>query len=214
MAAPTALHEIVHESRADRERSVDEWGRDSRLIRLLAPVASLRWDVRVVGSENVRRGGTLIVVNTRKLALTPVFVAWALSEALDRPVRFVGRPDTVPFGPLLQRVGGLLAQPTEIAGALRAGEVVLLGAAATNRSRHAGSVDPALLAAAIREQVPVHVAASTSTTIGRQVRVDLAPALRMSRKRRGPLAEVELAEQAQHRLQSMLDSPTGLAGPR
>ena len=214
MAAPTALHEIVHESPAARERSVDDWGRDGRLIRLLAPGASLRWDVSVVGSEHIRRGGALIVVNTRSLALTPVFVAWALSETLDRPVRFVGRPDTVPFGPLLQRVGGLLAQPTEVAGALRAGEVVLLGAAATRRSRQAGSVDPALLAAAIREHVPVHVASATSTMIGRQVRVDIAPPMRMSRKRRGPLAEVELAEQAQHRLQSMLDSPAGPVGPR
>ena len=214
MVAPTAFHEIVHETPAARQRSVDDWGRDSRLIRLLTPVASLRWDVHVIGSEHVRRGAALIVVNTRSLALTPVLVAWALSEAIDRPVRFVGRPDTVPFGPLLQRVGGLLAHPAEVAGALRAGEVVLLGAAATRRSRQAGSVDPALLAAAICEQVPVHVAASTSTMIGRQVRVDVAPPMRTSRMRRGPLAEVELAEQAQHRLQAILDSSTGAEGAR
>jgi hypothetical protein len=58
------------------------------------------------------------------------------------------------------------------------------------------------------------VAASTSTMIGRQVRVDVAPPMRLSRKRRGPLAEVELAEQAQHRLQAILDSSTGAEGAR
>ena len=41
-----------------------------------------------------------------------------LSEAVDRPVRFVGRPDVAPIGPLLRRIGGLLDHPDEVAGAL------------------------------------------------------------------------------------------------
>ena len=189
--------------------TVDEWGRDARFVRAIAPLTHLRWDVSVGGAQHLPHHGAIVVVNTRRFALTPISTALALSEELDRPVRFVGRPDHVPFGPLLGRLGGLLAQPAEIAGALRAGELVVLGAAGTGNPRHAGAVDPALLAPAIAEHVPVHVAATLSSLVGRQARVEVVGALRAGRKRRGPLAEVELAERAQHRLQELLDELGG-----
>ena len=196
--------------------TVDEWGRDTRLIDALAPIAHLRWDVTVGGEQHVRAGGALVIVNTRRFALTPISTALALGEALRRPVRFVGRPDSVPFGPFLRRVGGLLAHPDEIRGALRAGEVVVVGAQGTSNPRHVGTVDHTLVAAAVQENVAIHVAATMSTMISRQARVEMAPALRLRNKRRGPLAEVELAEQAQRRLQDLLDemggTRTGLPG--
>lgn len=190
--------------------TVDEWGRDARLIDALAPVAHLRWDVTVGGEQHVGPGGALVIVNARRFALTPISTALALSEALRRPVRFVGRPDSVPFGPFLRRIGGLLAHPDEIAGALRAGEVVVVGAQGTRNPRHVGPVDHTLVAAALRENVAVHVAATLSTMISRQARVEMAAALRPRKKRRGPLAEVELAEQAQRRLQDLLDEMGGV----
>lgn len=189
--------------------TVDEWGRDAQVVGLLAPLAHLRWDISVGGQHHLPKGAALVVVNTRRMALTPLSTALALSEALDRPVRFVGRPDFVPFGPLLRRVGGLLTLPEEIGGALRAGEIVVLGARATANPRHAGKVDHTFVAAAIREAVPVHVAATLSTMFSRHARVEVAAALRSSRHRRGPLAEVELAEHAQHRLQELLDEMGG-----
>lgn len=189
--------------------TIDEWGRDAAFVRAIAPLAHLRWDVSVGGAEHLPRGGALLVVNTRRFALTPVYTALALSEELDRPVRFVGRPDIVPFGPLLGRVGGLLAHPAEIGGALRAGALVVLGAAATGNPRHAGAVDAGLVAAAVAERVSLHVGATLNSLVGRQARVEIAGALRAGRKRRGPLAEVELAEQAQHRLQELLDELGG-----
>ena len=111
----------------------------------------------------------------------------------------------VPLGPALRRAGGLLAQPAEIAGAVRAGELVILGAAGTSDARQAGAIDPALIAPAIHEHVHVYTAATLSSMIGRQARVEVGPALRIPTTRRGPLAEVELAEQLQHRLQVALD---------
>ena len=66
------------------------------------------------------RKGALIVVNARTLALAPIYAALALSETVDRPVRFVGRPDVAPVGPLLRRIGALLDHPDEVAGALAA----------------------------------------------------------------------------------------------
>lgn len=192
------------------QSTVDEWGRVSKLVQSLAPLAHLRWDVSVGGVDLLpTSGGALIVINTRRMALTPLSTAFALSEALDRPVRFTGRPDTVPFGPLLRRIGGLLARPDEIQGALRAGEIVLVAALPTSNPRHAGTVDHALIAPAIREKVPVHIAATLSTTFNRSARVEVGGALRAGRHRRGPLAEAELAEMAQRRLQDLLDEMGG-----
>ena len=198
--------------------TVDEWGRAPWLIEAVGPLAHLRWATSVLGVDRLPvEGPVLVVINTRRLALTSVSTAVALSEALGRPVRFAGRPDTVPFGPLLRQLGGILSHPDEIRGALRSGEIVLVGAQATTDPRRVGVVDPGLLAPAIRASVPVHVAATASAPFDRRARVEVGAAVRGGRTRRGPLAEVELAERAQHRLQEMIDemgvTRTGLSVP-
>ena len=87
-------------------------------------LSRLRWSVTVGGDQHLpRRNGALIVVNARRFALAPIFAAFAISEAVDRPVRFVGRSDTAPLGPFARRIGGLLDHPDEVFGALRAGEL-------------------------------------------------------------------------------------------
>src|SRR5882762_3184296 len=111
---------------------VDEWGRDAQLIEVLTPAAKLRWDVSVGGIQHLpKRGGALLVTNSRRFSLSAIYAAWALSSATGRPVRFGGRPDIAPLGPFLQRLGGLLADPDEISGALRAGELVIVSAQGT-----------------------------------------------------------------------------------
>ena len=190
--------------------SVDEWGRDPHLIELLAPAATLRWDVSVGGVQHLpKRLGALLVTNSRYLSLSPIYAAWTLSQACGRPVRFAGRPDLVPRGPLLQRLGGLLNKPEEISGALRAGELVVIPAKSTRDPRHAGAVDPALIGAAIASQTAVYPVASMSTPFGRAARVEVGPAVRPRRKRRGPLAELELAELTQLSIQRLIG---GLGG--
>ena len=57
------------------------------------------------------------------------------------PVRFVGRPDIAPIGALARRLGGLLARPDEVAGALRAGELLVMSAPPTLHPRRVGRVD-------------------------------------------------------------------------
>ncbi len=189
--------------------TVDEWGRDTRFVEALQPFARLRWDVTVGGQQHIGGGAALVLISTRRLAMTAVYVSWAIGDVLGRPVRFAGRPDTVPFGPWMRRAGGILAHPGEIASALRAGEIVVVGASATSNPRQAGTVDPTLIEPALREHVPVHVAATMNTMIGRQARVEIAPRLLPKRARRGPLAEVELAEQAQRAMQDLLDELGG-----
>ncbi len=80
--------------------SVDDFGRDPHLISALSPLAHLRWDVSVGGLHHLpARTGALLVCNSRRWGLTSVYAALALSEAGERPVRFVGRPDIAPSVP-------------------------------------------------------------------------------------------------------------------
>jgi len=175
---------------------VDDWGRDPGLVRTIIRASRLRWDVTVGGDQRLpRRKGALIVVNARTRALAPIFSALALSEVVDRPVRFVGRPDTAPIGPFLRRIGGLLDHPDELAGALAGGQLVIMGAAHDERTRRVGRVDHALVGAALAAGVQVFPAATSSSPIGREARLEIGAASRSPRKRRGPLAELELADQ-------------------
>jgi len=191
--------------------SVDDFGRDPHLIAALAPFTRLRWNVTVGGESHLPvRTGALLVCNSRRFSLSAIYAALALSEVCDRPVRFVGRPDSAPVGPLMRRLGGLLAQPSDILGALRHHELVMVSADGTSHPRHAGEVPHELIGPAMVAGVPVFPVATMSSTIGRAARVEVGPQVRPRRKRRGPLAEVELAEQVQHHLQKMLDTFGGV----
>ncbi len=191
--------------------SVDDFGRDPHLIAALTPFAKLRWDVAVGGTEHLPvRTGALLVCNTRRFSLSTIYTALALGEAIDRPVRFVGRPDVAPVGSFMRRIGGLLAKPTDVQGALRHHELVLIAAEHTSHPRAAGKVPHELVGPAVVVGVPVFPVATMSSAIGRAARVEVGAQVRPRRKRRGPLAEVELAEQVQHHLQRLLDGFGGM----
>ncbi len=188
---------------------VDDWGRDAGLVRQMIALSQLRWSVSVGGDQHLpRRHGALVVVNARRFALAPIFAAFAISEAVDRPVRFVGRSDTAPLGPLGRRIGGLLDHPDEVFGALRAGELVVLGAAASTGLRQVGSVGRIKhehVGAATAAGVQVYPAATTSSPFGRNARVEIGQATRPRRRRRGPLAELELADHLRDQIELLLD---------
>jgi hypothetical protein len=189
---------------------VDDWGRDPELVRLAGRLAWMRWSINVGGAEHLRhRRGTLVVTNARRFALTPVMVAFALGRELERPVRFVGHSDAIPTGPWLRRVGALLDHPKETAGALRAGEVVVVGTSPSSHQRHAGEVPLHHIEAASAAGAIVHAAAAISSPISRHARVEVGTAIRNSTRRRGPLAEVEMADHVHDRLQHLLDGIGG-----
>lgn len=191
--------------------SVDDYGRDPHLIAALSPFARLRWSVTVGGEQHLpARTGALLVCNNRRFSLSAVYSAMALSEATGRPVRFVGRPDVAPIGSFMRRIGGLLASPAEVLGALEHHELVIISAEGTSHPRNAGKVPHELVGPAVIAGVPVFPVATMSNTLGRATRVEVGPQVRPRRKRRGPLAEVELADQVQHHLQRMLDAFGGV----
>ncbi|MCX6520046.1 MAG: hypothetical protein NTZ21_05235 [Actinobacteria bacterium] len=193
------------------DHSVDEWGRDDHLVRLLGPLARLRWDVSVGGLHHLpAKAGALLVTNERRWSYSPLYVSLALSSATGRPVRFVGRPDHAPFGAGLRRIGALLNDPTEVHGALRHGELVLMSTSSTNHPRFAGTVDHELVGAAVTAHVAVIPVASMSSPFSRTARAEVGAPVRLRKKRRGPLAEIEIAEAAQRHLQRVLDELGGM----
>ena len=187
--------------------TVDDWGRDPGLVRSMMHLARLRWGVSVGGDQRLpRRKGGLVVVNTRRFALTPIFAAFAISEAVDRPVRFVGRPDTAPVGAFARRIGGLLDHPDEVGGALAAGQLVVMGAEPGDHgSDLVGLVDHAIVGAALAAGVSVYPAATSSSPLMRAARVEIGSASKSPRKRRGPLTELELADRVRLDIALLLD---------
>ena len=183
---------------------VDDWGRDPDFAARIWRLARLRWDVTVGGFNHLpRRAGALVVVNTRPLALAPIYTALALGAAIDRPVRFVGRPDVAPVGPFVQRLGGLLTRADELRNVLAAGNVVVLGAAPEWHPRRAGHVDHRLIGAAVAARVKVFPATTASAPLRRSARVEI-DAEAVPNRRRGPLNELELADQVHTRIQRRL----------
>jgi hypothetical protein len=184
---------------------IDDWGRDATLARLASRILQLRWEVTIGGLDALPANGpAVIVVNTWRFRLTPWFVALALSDACERPVRFVGRPDTAPHGALARRLGGLLARPDEVAGALRDGQLLVVGLGGTLDARRVGTIDPVLLEPAGTREVPVFPAAVTASDTSRSARIEIAEAIATPRRRRGSLAEVELARRVEARVGELL----------
>jgi hypothetical protein len=183
----------------------DDWGRDPALVRRIMLLAQLRWDVSTGGDQRLpKRKGALIVVNAPRFTLTPIFTAFAISEALDRPVRYVGRPDDDLLGALGRRLGGLLDHPDEVAGALRADELVVLGADHSSGSRRVGAIDHTIVGAALATGTRVFPTATSSNPFGRHARVEIGTPTRSPKGRRGPLAELELADRLRHDIAGLL----------
>jgi len=189
---------------------VDGWGRDAVFVQRVATMASLRWSVDLGGVDRLpARAGALIVVNARRYSLAPVFTALAVGEATGRPVRFVGRPDTAPVGALLRRLGGLLEHPDEVRTALRAKQLVVMGTGRELNPQRVGRIDHRLIGAAVQERVRVHPAAATSSPLSRRARVEIGTEVNAGRSRRGPLAELELADAARNRIGALLEELGG-----
>lgn len=187
------------------DQATDDWGRDPVLVRNMMLLAQLRWDVATGGDQRLpKRSGALVVVNAPRLSRSALFTAFAVSEAIDRPVRFVGRRDLPLLGALDRRVGGLLDHPDEVAGALRANEIVVMGAASSSRLRRVGAVDHTLVGAALATHTQVFPAATTSSPFARRARVEIGPATRPPRRRRGPLTELELADRVRFDITELL----------
>lgn len=193
-------------NRLDGTHEVDPWGLDLDLVHALSPVWSVRYDIDVDRPERLPIDGPALLVANRRAGLSEPFVlARGVRLATDRVVRIVGVPDIAPVGPVLRRLGGVLARPDEVAGLLRAGEVVGVFLARDIRQRaHAGAVPTALFCPAFELGVPVVPVALVGREIGREWRVRLGLPVPHPAGR-GPLALAELADRARAGVQELLD---------
>lgn len=185
---------------------VDEWGLDPELVDFTNPAFALRWDIVVSGADQLPAvGGGVLVFNRRFGVSEPWVLARGIRRATGRFVRTVGVPDVAPVGPLLRRFGGVLDRTDEIAGLLRAGQLVGLPTARGVRSRdEVGPLDVSRLEAALVTGSPVVPVALVGREFGRSWRIIVGDPVK-PRRRAGPLAAAELAETTRFAVQALID---------
>lgn len=194
------------QDRALGRYEVDDWGLDPDVVDLVDPLFSLRWDITVVGAEQIPRVGGAVLVYNRRLGLSEGWVvARGIRRECGRYVRTVGVPDVDPFGTVLRRFGGVLDRTDEIAGLLRNGQLVGMPTARSYWSREAvGAVTVHRLEAAVATGSPVIPVAAVGRETGRVWKVVVGKPVDPPR-RAGPLAAAELAEATRSTCQVLLD---------
>ncbi|MEZ5295151.1 MAG: hypothetical protein R2697_02410 [Ilumatobacteraceae bacterium] len=207
--AASVVGTAAEHARVWTANEVDDWGRDNGFVDRVWSASRLRWHISVGGAEHIpKRKGALIVVNSPVLPRADLR-RFAIGGAVGRPVRFVGRPDVAPLGPTMQRLGGLLPIPREIESALRADELIVLGAEPQLTNRTSGTIDHRIVGAATMTKTAAIPAATVSVPLRRSARVEIGAPIRLRRKRRGPLEELELADALQAHLDGLLDELGG-----
>lgn len=185
---------------------IDEWGLDPELVALADPVLALRWDLEVTGAERLPAvGGAVLVFNRRLGVSEPWVLARGVRQATGRFVRTTGVPDVAPLGPFLRRFGGVLDRTDEIAGLLRAGQLVGLAMARNVRTRErTGRLDVEQLEASLATGTPVVPVALVGREAGRAWKVVVGEPVAPPAGA-GPLAATELAEATRSAVQALLD---------
>ncbi|MCB0977136.1 MAG: hypothetical protein KDB02_06715 [Acidimicrobiales bacterium] len=186
---------------------IDEWGLDPELVALSDPAVSLRWDIEVSGAERIpATGGAVLVFNRRVGISEPWVLARGIRRSSGRFVRTVGVVDLAPVGPFLRRFGAVVDRPDEIAGLLRAGQLVGLPMSRSVRAT-VGDLQTDRIEAAITTGRPVVPVAMLGREAGRRWRVVVGNPL-TPKRRGGPLAAVTLTEAVRDAVQTLLDDAT------
>jgi hypothetical protein len=205
---PTAVQSVVGvgRRRLTGAYDVDEWGLDPDLVSLADPLFGVRWNIHVVGADRLPAVGGAVLVFNRRLGISePWVVARGVRQATGRFVRTVGAPDVAPVGPLLRRFGGVLDRADEVAGLLRAGQLVGLPMRRDLRNReHVGRLEVGRIRAALETGSPVVPVATVGRELGREWQLVIGEPVRL-RRQAGPLAAQELAEATRAVVQELLD---------
>jgi len=192
--------------RAQGRFDMDEWGLDPDLVAMADPAFALRWDIAVTGADHLPAvGGAVLVFNRRFGVSEPWVLARGVRQASGRFVRTVGVPDVAPIGAFLRRFGGVLDRTDEIAGLLRAGQLVGLPMSREVRTRErVGQLEVARIEAAIATGSPVVPVALVGRESGRSWAIVVGEPISPSVDA-GPLAAAELAEATRRAVQGLVD---------
>lgn len=185
---------------------VDPWGADHDWLDMIA--LATRFVVRpsAEGLDRIPDGPAVLVANRRIGIGEALAIAVAVRRHNGRLVRLVGVPDIAPLGPMLRRVGGVLADANEIRSLLVAGELVGIPLTGQVRVQRAGTLRPELLIPAIELAVPVVPVAVVGGELTGTWRIAVGhPVEAPPARRRRSLAAAELADRARAGVQVLLD---------
>lgn len=182
---------------------IDEWGLDPELIDLLDPILGLRWDIHVDGVDGLPVTGGALLVHNRGFGLDERWVlARGIREAGGRFVRTPGLIDRAPLGPMARRLGAVADRDEELAGLLRAGQLVgvplgadhLLSAGRVAAAVDRGSGLPIeRLGLAHDAGVPIVPVAVVGHPLGRRWRIVVGTPVAPARSRERSEAAFEIA---------------------
>jgi hypothetical protein len=132
-------------------------------------------------------------------------VALGLRRATGRVPRLAVVRDWPCLNSVLRRLGAVLAEPAEVAGLLRAGEMVVVFADRSVRfGDRAGKVLASMVEPAVRYGSPVVPAAVLGHELGWRWRVVCGEAI-VNHRPAGPLAVADLADAVRACVQDLLD---------
>lgn len=196
----------ILERRWQGTHPIDEWGLDPDLVDLASRVFAARWQISVDGAERLPVTGAAMAVFNRRIGVSEMFVcSRGLRDVTGRFIRPVGAPDVGLVGPALRRFGVVQSNAEEVAGLLRAGELVAVPLERELRHRHhAGRAPLDHLTAAVMTGVPLVPVAVVGRELGRRWRLLVGEPIPTPR-RAGPLTVAELADAVRRAIQDLLD---------
>jgi hypothetical protein len=184
---------------------VDEWGLDRDLLAAVAPLAYLRWSVRVEGDRHLPEIGPALLVHTRRIGISePAALGIAVRQVTGRPLRVAGVPNRGPLAWSGRRLGGVPSNADDLRSLLRAGELVAL--ALRREPLHPYHVPPVPVApieVALALGAPIVPVAVLGLEATRRWVVRVGPPI-VTRRRTATGDATELAESTRARLQHLL----------
>jgi hypothetical protein len=177
---------------------IDEYGLDRDLIRMITPLARLRWRLAVEGDHHLPEVGPALLVHNRCLGLSePGVLALAVGRATGRPLRWSGAPGRGPLAQGARQLGGVPSDRADLRSLLHAGELVTLP---LNRRLFAASSEPDVplgpIEVALELGVSIVPVAVAGLETARRWRVCIGEPL-TTRRRASRRSPVELAEATQ-----------------
>ena len=191
--------------RATGRFRVDEWGFDRDLLAAVAPLARLRWTLRIEADHLLPEIGPALLVHTRRLGISePAVLAAAVRRTTGRPLRTAGVPGRGPLAPSARKLGGVPSNAADLRSLLRAGELVSIPLGREPlHPFHVPPVPEAPIGVALSVGAPILPVAVCGHEAGRRWSIRFGAPI-VTRRRRTTGEPADLAETTRDRLQQLL----------
>ncbi len=184
---------------------IDEFGLDRDLLRLITPLARLRWRVVVEGDRHLPEIGPALLVHNCRMGLSePAALALAVARATGRPLRWTGAPGRGPLAQPSRQLGGVPSDRADVRSLLHAGELVGLPLAREPFHRfHVPAVPSMPVQVALELGVPIVPVAISGLEAGRRWSVRIGVPI-PTRRRRATGEPDELSDATREAVRALL----------